>query len=99
MSRARSNALRPARGLKTSSIPRGGISGLLRVIASRPLDSITGFSGILDRPVQPGDDDRECGAPCDCHASGVRSKTVIARSEATKQSILAFAWRSGLLRF
>ena len=49
--------------------------------------------------VQPGDDDRECGAPCcDCHASGVRSKTVIARSEATKQSI-PLARRDGLLRF
>jgi hypothetical protein len=28
----------------------------------RLLDSITGVSGILDRPVKPGDDTGECGA-------------------------------------
>jgi hypothetical protein len=41
-------------------------------------DSIIGVSGILDRPVKPGDDGCGCGARLD---------SVIARSDATKQSI------------
>jgi hypothetical protein len=28
----------------------------------RPVDSFSGVSGILDRPIKSGDDERECGA-------------------------------------
>ncbi len=37
-----------------------GLTG--RSSTPRLLDSITGVSGILGRPVKPGDDDWECGA-------------------------------------
>src|SRR6266550_5063000 len=36
-----------------------GLTG--RSSTPRPFDSISGVSGILGRPVKPGDDDRECG--------------------------------------
>ena len=52
----------------------------------RPLDSITGVSVILDRPVKPGDDSWDGG----------RLDAVIARSVATKQSTPHMD--SGLLR-
>jgi hypothetical protein len=39
------------------------------------------------------------GEGCIVIASGIGLETVIARSEATKQSILPFARRDGLLRF
>src|SRR6266481_4805263 len=59
----------------------------------RPLGPITDACGILDRPVKPGDDSGECGAPSSIaffrfDFQTANSETVIARSEATKQSIL-----------
>src|SRR5439155_13470004 len=53
-------AVIPRHRVSPSASPMTGSSG----VSSTPrlLDSITGVSGILGRPVKPGDDDRECGA-------------------------------------
>src|ERR1700682_1625374 len=54
--------LRPLRSSTKPSYPAQGVSS-----TPRPLDSITGVSGILDRPpsrvmtTEAGDDDRKCG--------------------------------------
>src|SRR5258707_1560413 len=61
-------SLHPSYALRAATqnpvIPRAcGVSSTPRL-----LDSITGVSGILDRPVKPGDDTGECGAmvPINC---------------------------------
>jgi hypothetical protein len=46
--------------LLRKELSSSGLTG--RSSTPRLLDSITGVSGILGRPVKPGDDDCECGA-------------------------------------
>src|SRR6059058_5901293 len=77
-------AVIPRHRVSPSASPMTGSSGVSST--PRPLDSITGVSGILDRPVKPGDDSWDGG----------RLDAVIARSVATKQSTPHMD--SGLLR-
>jgi hypothetical protein len=44
----------------STQLSSSGLTG--RSSTPRPLDSITAVSGILDRPVEPGDDGWERGA-------------------------------------
>jgi hypothetical protein len=44
----------------STQLSSSGLTG--RSSTPRPLDYFSGVSGILDRPVEPGDDGWECGA-------------------------------------